>query len=115
MRLTLTILLFWVSSFLTSAHAQQPAGKYQFMHVSLTYSRLYFSPAYQNKEMVRVDEYLGESYKLFDRRKLGWEAMSRLLNELSADNWELVSMASDNDKDGSRGAVYLLRRPVAAK
>ncbi|MCA8831784.1 hypothetical protein [Hymenobacter pini] len=115
MRLPITVLLLWIGSFVGAAHAQQPAGKYQFMHVSLMYSRLYFSPAYQNREMVRVDEYLGESYRLFDGRKLGWEAMSRLLNELSADNWELVSMVSDNDKDGSRGAVYLLRRPVVAK
>lgn len=115
MRLILTVLLLWGGSFLAPVQAQQAPARYQFMHVSLVYGRLYFSPAYQNREMVKAEEYMGESVGLFDPRNLGWEAMSRLLTELSAESWELVNMVANNDKDGNRGAVYLLRRPLPAK
>lgn len=115
MRLVLTVLLLWAGSFLAPAQAQQVPVRYQFMHVSLDYNRLYFSPAYQNREEVKVAEYMGKSVGLFDSRMLGWEAMSRLLTELSAESWELVDMVANNDEDGNRGAVYLLRRPLPAK
>jgi hypothetical protein len=110
----ITVLFLWWGSFFGVAQAQQAPVNYQFMHVSLTAGRLYFSPAYQRREMLKVTDYMGESFALFDQRKLGWEAMSRLLNELSLEKWEVVNMISDNDQDGNRGAVYLLRRPVVS-
>ncbi|WP_460577006.1 DUF4177 domain-containing protein [Hymenobacter coalescens] len=109
MRLLVICLLLGLGRFMPAA--QQPIPRYQFMHVNFSGSRIFFSPARQGKEWVKVKDYLGQSFSMFDQEKLGWEAMSRLLNELSADGWELVQMLPENNKDGNVGAVYLLRKP----
>lgn len=105
-------LLLWGSSWLTPAQAQQGPPKYQFMHVNLQSGRIYYSPAYQSKEWVRVQDYMGQSFTLTDKNKLEWEAMSRLLTDLSGQGWELVSVIPDNDKTGMNGATYLLRHQL---
>ncbi|RTQ53312.1 hypothetical protein EJV47_00815 [Hymenobacter gummosus] len=91
--------------------AAAPAPPYQFMHVRYVGGRIYFSPAYQGKEFIKVTDYQKEGFKLFDEKQLGWEAMSRLLTEFSEQGWELVSVLPENSKDGNEGAIYLLRRP----
>ncbi|GAA4377594.1 hypothetical protein [Hymenobacter koreensis] len=111
MRLFFIYLLFWGGIFLPSAQAQQAGPAYEFMHVNYRGSHIYFSPAYQGKEEVKVTDFQGEKFKLFDTKQLGWEAMSRMLNNLSAAGWELVSVLPENDKDGNVGAIYLLRHP----
>ncbi|OON70461.1 hypothetical protein B0919_00040 [Hymenobacter sp. CRA2] len=105
-------MLLYIGSFFAPAQAQQPAPRYQFMHVSYQGRRIYFSPAYQGKEWVKVTDLLGERYTLTDNKELGWEAMSKLLNEFSAAQWELMNVLPNNSKDGNDGAIYLLRRPA---
>lgn len=95
----------------SAARTAVPAPPYQFMHVRYVGTRIYFSPAYQGQEVIKVADYLKERFTMFDEKQLGWEAMSRLLTEFSAQGWELVSVLAENGKDGNEGAIYLLRRP----
>lgn len=93
------------------AEAPAAAPAYQFMHVRYRGNSLFFSPAYQGKEWMRVTDYLDQRFQIIDRKQLGWEAMSRLLNNLSAEQWELVSVLPDKEDGDTVGAIYLLRKP----
>jgi hypothetical protein len=95
------------------AQAQQPAaaravGAYQYMHISYNAGSIIFLPAYNGKEFIKIADVREPGA---DKYRAPLEAMTKVLNDASADGWEVVSVVPITSAGGFTGMVYLLRKP----
>lgn len=113
-KLLLYASLLWLTPRVYAQQATAGTAKvqYQYMHISYNAGEIVFLPAYNGKESIKVSEVREAGT---DRRRAALEAMSKVLNELAADGWEVVSAVPVttmiNGSGGFAGIIYVMRKP----